>query len=280
MATKKATKAAVMPASKDETFVSLTMSKSAGDSDAVAVEDKLHALYNIQQLDTRIDKIYLLRGELPLEVKDIEDEIEGLKTRLANIQAEVDAAQNQIAVNRQKIVDAQKAIEKYTAQQEKVKNNREYESIGKELEFQDLEVTAANKHIKDDQIFCEERAKVIEDTKTRLSLREEDLAAKRAELDTIIEETSKDEEKLLAEREVLVAKVDQRMLTAYERVRNSTRNKLAVVTVQRDACGGCFNKIPSQRQLDINSSKKIIVCEYCGRILVSSSFAKESSDNQ
>lgn len=280
MATKKATKAAVMPASKDETFVSLTMSKSAGDSDAVAVEDKLHALYNIQQLDTRIDKIYLLRGELPLEVKDIEDEIEGLKTRLANIQAEVDAAQNQIAVNRQKIVDAQKAIEKYTAQQEKVKNNREYESIGKELEFQDLEVTAANKHIKDDQIFCEERAKVIEDTKTRLSLREEDLAAKRAELDTIIEETSKDEEKLLAEREVLVAKVDQRMLTAYERVRNSTRNKLAVVTVQRDACGGCFNKIPSQRQLDINSSKKIIVCEYCGRILVSSSFAKESSDNR
>lgn len=280
MATKKAPKAAVMPASKDETFVSLTMSKSAADSDAIAVEDKLHALYNIQQLDTRIDRIYLLRGELPLEVKDIEDEIEGLKTRLANVQAEVDAAQNQIAMNRQKIVDAQKAIEKYTAQQEKVKNNREYESIGKELEFQDLEVTAANKHIKDDQIFCEERAKVIEETKTRLSLREEDLAAKRAELDTIIEETSKDEEKLLAEREVLVAKVDQRMLTAYDRVRNSTRNKLAVVTVQRDACGGCFNKIPSQRQLDINSSKKIIVCEYCGRILVSSSFAKESSDNQ
>lgn len=272
--TKKATKVTAAPVPQDETFVSLTMSKSAGDADAIAIEDKLHALYNIQQVDTEIDKIYLLRGELPLEVKDIEDEIEGLKTRIANSKSEVDAYEAQISVNKQKIVEAQEAIAKYTAQQEKVKNNREYESIGKELEFQDLEIQAANKHIKDDQILSEEKKQIIADTEARLALREEDLAGKKAELETIVEETAKDEEKLLAEREALAAKIDQRMLNAYNRVRSNTKNKLAVVTVQRDACGGCFNKIPSQRQLDINSSKKIIVCEYCGRILVSSSFAK------
>ncbi len=278
MATKKAKTVAAAPVSKDETFVSLTMSKAAGDSDAVAIEDKLHALYNIQQLDTQIDKIYLLRGELPLEVKDIEDEVEGLKTRIANYEKDLAAAEAQIAGNKQKITEAEEAIAKYTAQQEKVKNNREYESIGKELEFQDLEIQSANKHIKDDQILCEEKKAAIEDTKARLAMREEDLSGKKAELETIVEETAKDEERLLKEREALAAKVDQRMLNAYDRVRSNTKNKLAVVTVQRDACGGCFNKIPSQRQLDINSNKKIIVCEYCGRILVSSQFASQSKE--
>lgn len=276
--TKKATKVTAAPELQDETFVSLTMSKTAAEADAIAIEDKLHALYNIQQVDTRIDRIHLLRGELPLEVKDIEDEIEGLRTRIENNRNELKAFEAQIAVNKQKIIEAEEAIAKYTAQQEKVKNNREYESIGKELEFQDLEIQAANKHIKDDQILSEEKKQIIADTEARLALREEDLAGKKAELETIVEETAKDEQKLLAEREVLAAKIDRRMLNAYDRVRSNTKNKLAVVTVQRDACGGCFNKIPSQRQLDINSSKKIIVCEYCGRILVSSSFAEKAAE--
>lgn len=271
MATKKVNKTVSAPVSQDETFVSLTMAKGLSENEN-AIEEKLQALYNIQKADTAIDKIYLLRGELPLEVKDIEDETEGLKTRIANNQADIDAFEAAIASNRQKVVDDQELIAKYRAQQDNVKNNREYESIEHEIEFQELDIQAAQKHIKDDTIAIEKRKSIIEDTKVRLQMREDDLADKKKELEAIVEETAREEERLLAERSQLEAKVDERMLAAYNRVRNSTKNRLAVVTVKDGACSGCFNQIPPQRQLDIMSNKKIIVCEYCGRILVNPSF--------
>lgn len=271
MATKKVNKTVSAPVSQDETFVSLTMAKGLSENEN-AIEEKLQALYNIQKADTAIDKIYLLRGELPLEVKDIEDETEGLKTRIANNQADIDAFEAAIASNRQKVVDDQELIAKYKAQQDNVKNNREYESIEHEIEFQELDIQAAQKHIKDDTIAIEKRKSIIEDTKVRLQMREDDLADKKKELEAIVEETAREEERLLAERAQLEAKVDERMLAAYNRVRNSTKNRLAVVTVKDGACSGCFNQIPPQRQLDIMSNKKIIVCEYCGRILVNPSF--------
>ena len=279
MATKKENKTVSAPVTKDETFVSLTMAKGLTENEK-AIEEKLHALYDIQKADTAIDKIYLLRGELPLEVKDIEDEIEGLKTRIANNQAEIDRYEAVIAENRQKLVDDQEIIAKYKAQQDNVKNNREYESIEHEIEFQELDIQAAQKHIKDDTIAIEKKKAVIDETAALLAMREEDLESKKKELEAIVEETSKEEEKLLAERSQLEAKVDERMLAAYNRVRNSTKNRLAVVTVKGGACTGCFNQIPAQRQLDILSNKKIIVCEYCGRILVNPSFdAQENAEN-
>ena len=274
MATKKVNKTVSAPVSQDETFVSLTMAKGLSENEN-AIEEKLQALYNIQKADTAIDKIYLLRGELPLEVKDIEDETEGLKTRIANNQADIDAFEAAIASNRQKVVDDQELIAKYRAQQDNVKNNREYESIEHEIEFQELDIQAAQKHIKDDTIAIEKRKSIIEETKVRLQMREDDLADKKKELEAIVEETAKEEERLLAERSQLEAKVDERMLAAYNRVRNSTKNRLAVVTVKDGACSGCFNQIPPQRKLDIAQGKKIIVCEYCGRILVKPEFKDE-----
>ena len=273
MTTKK--KVAATPIDQEETFVSLAMAKNLGDSEA-SVEEKLRALYKIQQTDTEIDKIYLLRGELPQEVQDIEDDIEGLNTRIAHAREEIAAAEEKIAECTQRISEAEEALAKYNEQRDNVKNNREYESISREIEYQELEIAAARKHIGESKLLIDARNGLVEETQSLLALRNEDLAAKRQELDTIVAETVKDEERLLAEREALLEKVDQRMLNAYERVRSNTHNKLAVVTVQRDACGGCFNKIPPQRRLDIEASKRIIVCEYCGRILVSSSFAKEN----
>ena len=267
-------KVAAAPVDQEETFVSLAMAKNLGDSES-SVEEKLRALYKIQQTDTEIDKIYLLRGELPLEVKDIEDEIEGLNTRIANAKADIAAAGEKITVCERRIAEAEDALAKYNEQRDNVKNNREFESISKEIEYQELEITAARKHIGEAKLLIDARNGLVEDTQAILALRNDDLAAKRKELESIVAETAKDEERLLAERAELVTKIDQRMLNAYERVRKNTHNKLAVVTVQRDACGGCFNKIPPQRRLDIEASKRIIVCEYCGRILVSSSFGKE-----
>ena len=267
-------KVAAAPVDQEETFVSLAMAKNLGDSEA-SVEEKLRALYKIQQTDTAVDKIYLLRGELPLEVKDIEDEIEGLNTRIANAKADIEAAGEKITACEHRISEAEEALAKYNEQRDNVKNNREFESISKEIEYQELEITAARKHIGEAKLLIDARNGLVEDTQAILALRNDDLAAKRKELESIVAETAKDEERLNAQRAELITKIDQRMLNAYERVRKNTHNKLAVVTVQRDACGGCFNKIPPQRRLDIEASKRIIVCEYCGRILVSSSFGKE-----
>lgn len=274
MATKKKVNKIVTPIDQRETFVSLQ--KNMADTDSIAMEQKLHTLYRIQQTDTKIDKIYLLRGELPLEVQDLEDEIAGLHTRIANTKAEIKEIEKVCAEHKHVIEESKNLMAKYDAQRENVKNNREYESISKEIEYQDLEQQVAAKKIRENEALISEKKQVVEDAQRALGLRESDLIEKKKELDTIVEETAREEEALLKEREGLVAQIDERMVVAYTKVRANAHNKLAVVTVTRDACGGCFNKIPPQRRLDIEESKKIIVCEYCGRILVSSAFEKEN----
>ena len=242
----------------------------------VSIEQKLEALYTLQQVDSKIDKIRAYRGELPLEVQDLEDEIAGLQTRIANAKAEIKEIEKVNAEHRHVIEESKHLIAKYDAQRDNVKNNREYESISKEIEYQDLEQQVAAKKIRENEALISEKKEVIEEAQQTLTLREGDLVEKKKELDTIVEETAKEEEALLKEREELVNQIDERMMVAYTKVRANAHNKLAVVTVRRDACGGCFNKIPPQRRLDIEESKKIIVCEYCGRILVSSAFEKEN----
>ena len=273
MATKKKVNKIDTPIDPRETFVSLQ--KNMADTDSIAMEQKLRTLYRIQQTDTKIDKIYLLRGELPLEVQDLEDEIAGLNTRIANTKAEIKDIEKVNADHKHVIEESKHLIAKYDAQRDHVKNNREYESITKEIEYQDLEQQVAAKKIRENEALISEKKQVVEDAQKDLGLRQADLVEKQKELETIVEETAKEEEALLKERENLVSQIDERMMVAYTKVRANAHNKLAVVTVSRDACGGCFNKIPPQRRLDIEESKKIIVCEYCGRILVSSSFEEE-----
>lgn len=272
MATKKVNKIET-PIDQKETFVSLQ--KNMSDTDAVAMEEKLRTLYKIQQTDSKIDKIYLLRGELPLEVQDLEDEIAGLQTRINNAKTEIEQLTQQNANYRNRIEESKRDIAKYEAQRDNVKNNREYDSITKEIEFQDLDQQVSLKRIKENDVEILQRNEILSDAAQKLSLREADLVEKKKELETIVEETAKEEAVLLKEKEALAATLDERMIVAYNRVRSNAHNHLAVVTVNRDACGGCFNKIPPQRQLDIRESKKIIVCEYCGRILVSPEFEEK-----
>ena len=240
----------------------------AGDIAEMSVEEKLKALYDLQQVDTEIDKIKILRGELPLEVQDLEDEIEGLETRIGNIEAEVKSLQEAISKKNNEVVNAQSLIKKYEEQQNNVRNNREYDSLSKEIEFQTLEIELAEKRKKEFSEQVEEKEQHIADSNIVLEERKGDLSNKKAELDEIISDTQKEEEILDKKRNDIENMIESRLYTAYEKIRNNARNGLAVVTVERDACGGCFNKIPPQRQLDIASRKKIIVCEYCGRILV------------
>ena len=274
MATKKKVNKIVTPIDQRETFVSLQ--KNMADTDSIAMEQKLRTLYRIQQTDTKIDKIYLLRGELPLEVQDLEDEIAGLQTRVSNAKAEIKEIEKANADHKHAIEESKHLIAKYDAQRDHVKNNREYESISKEIEYQDLEQQVAAKKIRENDALIDEKKVVITEAEDQLAHRQKDLVEKKKELETIVEETAKEEEDLLKQREELASQIDERMMVAYTKVRANAHNKLAVVTVTRDACGGCFNKIPPQRRLDIEESKKIIVCEYCGRILVSSAFAKEN----
>ncbi|MFA6894929.1 MAG: C4-type zinc ribbon domain-containing protein [Bacteroidales bacterium] len=270
MATKKANNVIVPPIDERETFVSL--SKNISDSDGATMELKLRTLYQIQLTDTKIDKIHLLRGELPLEVQDLEDDIAGLKTRVSNLQLEIKDIEKNLGDYKLKIEECKKSGIKYEEQRNNVKNNREYDSLSKEIEYQSLEQEATEKKIRESTIDIGEKKSFLEEAKGLLEGREIDLVNKKKELESIIEETSREEEILLKHKEDLSSKIDERMFAAYNKVRSNAKNKLAVVTVKRDACGGCFNKIPPQRQLDIALSKKIIVCEYCGRILVNSEF--------
>lgn len=277
MATKKANKAIVTPIDQSETFVSAV--KSVTESDGVSMEEKLRTLYKIQQADTAIDKIHLLRGELPLEVQDLEDDIVGLNTRIANTQNEIKDAEKYISDLKAKIEECKVLVEKYEEQSKKVMNNREYESITRQIEFQQLEQEASEKHIRETNLLLAEKAELLEETRKQLEGRQIDLDNKKAELEQIITETAKEEEQLEAHKEDLAKKLDERMYVAYNRVRNNCKNHLAVVTVKRGACGGCFNQIPPQRQLDIAQNKKIIICEYCGRILVSPEFDEPAKEN-
>lgn len=243
-----------------------------------SVEDKLKALYELQTVDSSIDNIKRLRGELPLEVQDLEDEIAGLKTRLENYENEVKELQDTISKKENEIKESELLIDKYKKQQNNVRNNREYEALSKEIEYQTLEIELRKKHIREHNEKIEQINKDLEESRKELEEREEDLKNKKEELDSIIAETQKDEEKLNKRSEEIRQVVEPRLLNAYKRIRDNARNGLAVVTVERDACGGCFNKIPPQRQLDIRSRKKIIVCEYCGRILVDPEMAEEISE--
>ena len=248
------------------TFISLQKSTSSeGD---LTMETKLSLLYQLQLADSKIDKIHLLRGELPLEVKDLEDNIEGLKTRVENLQAELKDAERLIYQKKMDLENAKSLIEKYTAQQNNVKNNREYDSLTKEIEFQGLEAELADKRIKENTLLLVDKKAALANAVTALEERVKDLDQKKSELDSIVAETAKEEDELIKYSNEIQAQIDARMLAAYKKVRSNARNGLAVVTVRRNACSGCFNKIPPQRQMDIAQSKKIIVCEYCGRILV------------
>ena len=231
-------------------------------------EEKQHNLYEFQRIDTEIDKIKTLRGELPLEVQDLEDEIAGLETRIENLKVELGELDKTASTRKMDIKKAEEAIKKYSEQLDNVRNNREYDALSKEIEFQKLEIELQEKRIREAQKAKAEKEALMEESKKRYADKVSDLEAKKGELNDIINETHKDEESLQSKSEELAATIDERLLTAYRRIRANARNGLAVVTVDRDACGGCFNKIPPQRQLDIRSRKKIIVCEYCGRILI------------
>jgi len=246
----------------------MTKAESKIEAANKTVTEKLKSLYRLQLIDSEIDRIKIVRGELPLEVIVLEDEIEGLETRVNNLVADVDNMKSQISQREIGKSESDALIKKYTEQQNNVRNNREYDSLTKEIEFQNLEIELCDKKIKEYASDIEIKSVLITESKEKFEDRKKDLEAKKAELDTIIAETQKDEEKLNKEREKIAANIEPRLLYAYSRTRNNVLNKLAVVAIERDACGGCFNKIPPQRQLDIKSSRKIIPCEYCGRILV------------
>lgn len=235
---------------------------------SLSVEDKLYALFHLQEVDSKIDKIRQIRGELPLEVQDLEDDVEGLDTRIKKLTDEVNALEDGIVERKNIMKDALAQIKKYEEQQNNVRNNREFESLNKEIEFQQLEIQLSEKKIKELKFNIEQKNEIIETAQTELDERRKDLEAKKAELDDIIAETQKEEEEFLKESKKAEGQIEERLLIAYKRIRSNARNGLAVVTIQRDSCGGCFNKIPPQRQLDIRMRKKVIVCEHCGRILV------------
>jgi predicted nucleic acid-binding Zn-ribbon protein len=234
----------------------------------MSVEEKLQALFSLQSVDSEADKIKILRGELPLEVQDLEDEIAGLETRIENYKTDVSNLDTAINNKHTEIKDAEALISKYNEQQKNVRNNREYDSLSKEIEFQTLEIELCNKRINEFTSEIGAKKIIIEDADVKLEGRRIDLELKQKQLEEIVSETQKEEDALRTKSEEIYEKIEERLTTAYKRIRENARNGLSVVTVERDACGGCFNKIPPQRQMDIASRKKIIVCEYCGRILV------------
>ncbi|MBE6275282.1 MAG: hypothetical protein E7096_02885 [Bacteroides sp.] len=250
------------------------------DPSELTVEEKLKALYQLQTMLSEIDKIKTLRGELPLEVQDLEDEVAGLSTRIEKIQNEITELKANVANKRIDIETAKASIEKYKNQQENVRNNREYDVLSKEIEFQSLEVELCEKRIREALAAEKAKSEEIERSSETLEERKKDLEAKKAELDEIVSETKHEEEKLREKAKVLETTIEPRLLQAFKRIRKNSRNGLGVVYVQRDACGGCFNKIPPQKQLDIRSRKKIIVCEYCGRIMVDPELAGVVTEQQ
>ena len=234
----------------------------------LSVEDKLKTLYQLQTTLSAIDEKRALRGELPLEVEDLEDEIEGLTTRIEKIQNEIDEFQHAVVSKKAEILEAQTSLARYKAQLDEVKNNREYDTLSKEIEFQTLEIELCNKKIREAQNRINEKNLEKNQSTELLEDRQKELELKKSELDDIMAETRAEEERLKLKTIELEAKIEPRLLLSFQRIRKNARNGLGIVYVQRDACGGCFNKIPPQRQLDIKMHKKIIVCEYCGRIMI------------
>ncbi|MBL6660421.1 MAG: hypothetical protein ISP70_02895 [Crocinitomicaceae bacterium] len=263
-----------------------TAKKTSPVKGVTSIEEKLDALYNLQKIDSEIDRIRIIRGELPIEVEDLEDEIAGLETRTGKIQSEIDEITEDISNRKLASKESEAAIVKYKERQNNVRNNREYESLSKEIEFQELEIKLNEKRTKEGKVKIENKKELLTEATERLDLKKVDLSTKKAELDSIISATQKDENKLLKASEEAKKNIEERLVLAYDRLRNNSKNGLAVVeliygnkqrTGHRDAsCGGCFNKIPPQRELDIVTKKKIIICEHCGKILIPSQ--EESED--
>ncbi len=238
------------------------------DPTDLSVEEKLKTLYQLQTALSSIDEKRALRGELPLEVQDLEDEIEGLTTRVEKIQNDINEFERAVVQKKGEIADAEQSVARYKSQLDEVKNNREYDTLSKEIEFQSLEIELCNKKIREANARIAEKKEELALNQQTIAERKEDLDVKKGELEEIMEETRAEEDKLKEKVKDLEAKIETRLLTSFKRIRKNARNGLGVVYVQRDACGGCFNKIPPQRQLDIKMHKKIIVCEYCGRIMI------------
>ena len=263
--------------SKTKTKKTTKVSKATTKKDGTVAE-KLDALYNLQKIDSEIDRIRIIRGELPLEVEDLENEIIGLETRTGKFQEEIDELQQDISNRKQSSKDSDTAILKYKERQNNVRNNREYESLSKEIEFQELEIKLNEKRTKEALIKIEHKNEILAEATERLNMKKADLENKKSELDNIISSTQKDENKLIKASKDAKKNIEDRLVVAYERLRGNAKNGLAVVPIiygaksksgHRDAsCGGCFNKIPPQRELDIVTKKKIIICEHCGRILI------------
>ena len=238
------------------------------DPSEYSVEEKLQSLYQLQTMLTEIDKIKTLRGELPLEVQDLEDEIAGLTTRIEKASADVVEMSKGVAENKNTIEVSKQAVNKYQEQQDHVSNNREFDSLNKEIEFKNLEIELAEKRIREFSNAITAKKEEIESNRALVAEKQQDLEVKKSELQEIIEENRQEEERLREKCKNLELNIEPRLLQSFKRIRNNTRNGLGIVYVQRESCGGCFNKIPPQRQLDIRMRKKIIVCEYCGRIMI------------
>jgi uncharacterized protein len=265
------------PAEPDEEIIHVlshtekTITEEAQDH---TVRDKLITLYTLQAIDSRIDRICIVRGELPLEVQDLEDEVTGLQTRLSNIEKDIEDIKTESNNKKLFIKDCISLIKRYEEQQNNVRNNREFDSLNKEIQYQKLEIEHSEKIIHDLAKMIETKLIVLESSKEALVERTKDLEEKRAELLDIVSETETDEKQLNEMKENYKKKIEDRLLFSYNRLRGNARNGLAVVSIERDACGGCFNKIPPQRQMEIKQHKKIIVCEYCGRVLVDDAIVK------
>ncbi len=246
---------------------------------SLSVEQRLKSLYELQTLLSEIDRIKTIRGELPLEVKDLEDNIEGLHTRVDNYRQEIDELNKKTAAEKAKISEAQSAIEKYKTQLDNVRNNREFDLLSKEIEFQTLEIELSEKHINEYARVIDAKKREIEATEETLVDRNHILQEKRAELEEIVSETRQDEERIREQVKEIEPLIDARTLAAFKRIRKNARNGLGVVYIQRNACGGCFNRIPPQKQMEIKMHKKIIVCEYCGRIMIDPELAGISTED-
>ena len=239
----------------------------------LTVEERLKALYALQTILSEVDRIKTLRGELPLEVQDLEDEVAGLETRIQNYKNDIDALLNGINMKNREIAEAKSLIERYTSQLDNVRNNREYDHLSKEIEYQNLNIELANKRINEFNQQIEAKKNDVAAAEENLADRHHILAEKKSELEQIVSETKQDEEKLREQAKKLEGKIEPRLLTAFKRIRKNARNGQGVVYIQRNACGGCFNRIPAQRQAEIKMHKKIIVCEYCGRSMIDSELA-------
>lgn len=244
----------------------------------VTVEEKLRALFDLQLIDSRIDEIKNMRGELPLEVQDLEDEIAGLQTRLNNFSTDIENLETAIANKRNNIEEAKSLSKKYQEQQKNVRNNREFDSISKEIEYQDLEIQLAEKHIREFEAKIAQKNEIIDAAKEKMGEKETHLKHKQEELKAIMDETAKEEKLLGKKSDEFSKQIDERLLQAYKKIRSTVRNGLAVVTIERGASGGSFFTIPPQRQVEIASRKKIITDEHSGRILIDSNLADEERE--